>query len=88
MAKTAITPTRSENYPEWYQQVIKGAEMAENSPTRGNKMKANPRGFFERKKMSQRKKSERKKELDRRRRRRKKRLKARKKEQEQNRQNK
>lgn len=33
--QTAITPTRSENYPEWYQQVIKAAELAENSPTRG-----------------------------------------------------
>ncbi len=34
-AKTAITPTREENFPEWYQQVIKAAEMAENSPVRG-----------------------------------------------------
>lgn len=33
--KTAITPTRSENYPEWYQQIIKAADLAENSPTRG-----------------------------------------------------
>jgi prolyl-tRNA synthetase len=33
--KTAITPTRSENYPEWYQQVVKAAELAENSPVRG-----------------------------------------------------
>jgi len=33
--KTAITPTRSENYPEWYQQVIKAADLAENSPVRG-----------------------------------------------------
>jgi prolyl-tRNA synthetase len=33
--KTAITPTREENYPEWYQQVIKAAELAENSPARG-----------------------------------------------------
>jgi prolyl-tRNA synthetase len=33
--KTAITPTRAENYPEWYQQVIKAAEMAEVSPVRG-----------------------------------------------------
>jgi prolyl-tRNA synthetase len=33
--KTAITPTRIEDYPEWYQQVIKAAEMAENSPVRG-----------------------------------------------------
>ncbi len=35
MAKTAITPTRSEDYPEWYQQVIKAADLAENSPVRG-----------------------------------------------------
>lgn len=34
-AKTAITPTRNENYPEWYQQVVKAADLAENSPVRG-----------------------------------------------------
>ena len=34
-AKTAITPTRAEDYPEWYQQVIKGADLAENSAVRG-----------------------------------------------------
>ena len=33
--KTAITPTREENYPEWYQQVIKAADLAETSPVRG-----------------------------------------------------
>src|SRR5262249_11331077 len=33
--KTAISPTRDENYPEWYQQVIKAADLAENSPVRG-----------------------------------------------------
>lgn len=33
--KTAISPTRAENYPEWYQQIIKAAELAENSPVRG-----------------------------------------------------
>jgi prolyl-tRNA synthetase len=33
--KTAITPTRAEDYPEWYQQVIKHADLAENSPVRG-----------------------------------------------------
>lgn len=33
--KTAITPTRSQDYPEWYQQVIKAAELGENSPVRG-----------------------------------------------------
>lgn len=35
MEKTAITPTRAQNYPEWYQQVIAAADMAENSPVRG-----------------------------------------------------
>lgn len=34
-ARTAITPTRAENYPEWYQQVIKAADLAEVSPVRG-----------------------------------------------------
>lgn len=33
--KTAIVPTRDEDYPEWYQQVIKAADMAENAPVRG-----------------------------------------------------
>ena len=34
-AKTAITPTRAEDYPEWYQQVIRAADLAETSPVRG-----------------------------------------------------
>ncbi len=34
-AKKAITPTRSEDYPEWYQQVIKASDIAEQSPVRG-----------------------------------------------------
>lgn len=33
--KTAITPTRAEDYPEWYQQVIKASDLAEVSPVRG-----------------------------------------------------
>ena len=33
--KTAINPTRAENYPEWYQQVVRAADLAENSPVRG-----------------------------------------------------
>jgi prolyl-tRNA synthetase len=33
--KTAITPTRIENYPEWYQGVLKAADLAEHSPVRG-----------------------------------------------------
>lgn len=35
MSKTAISPTRAENYPEWYQQVIKAADLAESSVVRG-----------------------------------------------------
>ncbi len=35
MKKNAISPTRAEDYPQWYQQVIKAAELAENSPVRG-----------------------------------------------------
>ena len=31
----AISPTRQEDYPQWYQQVIKAADLAENSPVRG-----------------------------------------------------
>jgi prolyl-tRNA synthetase len=34
-SKTAISPTRAENYPEWYQQVVRAADLAENSPVRG-----------------------------------------------------
>ena len=34
-AKTAISPTREEDYPEWYQQVVKAADLAETSPVRG-----------------------------------------------------
>jgi prolyl-tRNA synthetase len=33
--QNAIQPTRAEDYPEWYQQVIKAAELAENSSVRG-----------------------------------------------------
>jgi prolyl-tRNA synthetase len=34
-AKTAISPTREENYAEWYQQVVRASDMAERSPVRG-----------------------------------------------------
>lgn len=34
-AKTAVTPIRTEDYPEWYQQVVKVSELAETSPVRG-----------------------------------------------------
>ena len=33
--RTAISPTREENYPEWYQQVVRAAELAETSAVRG-----------------------------------------------------
>lgn len=40
----AINPTRQEDYPEWYQQVIKAADMAEASGVRGC-MVIKPWGF-------------------------------------------
>src|SRR5581483_9716206 len=33
--QTAIQPTRDENYPEWFQAVIKASDIAEHSPVRG-----------------------------------------------------
>jgi prolyl-tRNA synthetase len=42
--QSAITPTRAENFPEWYQQVIKAADLAENSDVRGC-MVIKPWGF-------------------------------------------
>ena len=33
--KTVVTPTREENYPEWFQGVLKVADLSENSPVRG-----------------------------------------------------
>ncbi len=33
--KNAIEPTRSHDYPKWYQEVIKAADLAENSVVRG-----------------------------------------------------
>ena len=33
--KNAISPARAEDYPEWYQQVIRAADLAEMSPVRG-----------------------------------------------------
>src|SRR6201988_1328822 len=41
---SAITPTREENFPEWYQQVVKAADLAENSDVRGC-MVIKPWGF-------------------------------------------
>ncbi|MBU0800966.1 MAG: proline--tRNA ligase, partial [Alphaproteobacteria bacterium] len=42
--RTAITPTRAENFPEWYQNVIKAADLAENSAVRGC-MVIKPQGY-------------------------------------------
>ncbi len=42
--KTAITPRREEDFPEWYQQVIRAAELAEPSDVRGC-MVIRPGGF-------------------------------------------
>jgi prolyl-tRNA synthetase len=33
--QTAITPTRAQDFPEWYQQVVRAADLAENSDVRG-----------------------------------------------------
>lgn len=33
--KTAINPTREVDFPEWYQQVVRAADLAENSDVRG-----------------------------------------------------
>ena len=33
--RTAIEPCRADNYPQWYQQVVKAGELAENSEVRG-----------------------------------------------------
>jgi prolyl-tRNA synthetase len=33
--KSAISPRRSEDFPEWYQQVVRAAELAESSDVRG-----------------------------------------------------
>lgn len=42
--QTAITPTRAEDFPLWYQAVIKATDMAENAPVRGC-MTIKPYGF-------------------------------------------
>ena len=34
-ATTAITPTRADDYAEWYQQVVRAGDLAEASPVRG-----------------------------------------------------
>ena len=42
--KNAISPRRSEDFSEWYQQVVRAADLAENSPVRGC-MVIKPWGF-------------------------------------------
>lgn len=34
-SKTAITPTRSEDFPQWYQETVKASDLAEPAPVRG-----------------------------------------------------
>jgi prolyl-tRNA synthetase len=43
--KTAITPTREEDYPNWYQEVVKQADLAEHAPVKGC-MVIKPYGFL------------------------------------------
>ena len=43
-AKTAINPRRDQNFPEWYQEVVRAADLAENSDVRGC-MVIKPWGF-------------------------------------------
>ena len=43
-AKSAISPTRAEDFPEWYQQVVRAGDLAENSDVRGC-MVIKPWGF-------------------------------------------
>jgi len=42
--ENAISPSRSENFPEWYQQVVKAADLAETSSVRGS-MVIKPWGY-------------------------------------------
>ena len=43
--KNAISPTRAEDYPEWYQQVIRAADLAEMAPDVRGCMVIKPCGF-------------------------------------------
>lgn len=45
MAKTAITPTRAENFNEWYQNLIVAADLAENAPGVRGCMTIKPYGW-------------------------------------------
>lgn len=42
--RTAVIPTRRENFPDWYQEVIKVADLAEHAPVRGC-MVIKPHGY-------------------------------------------
>lgn len=44
-AKKAISPTRAEDYPEWYQQVIRAADLAEMAPDVRGCMVIKPWGY-------------------------------------------
>ncbi len=44
MPEHAISPTRADDYPEWYQQVVRAADLAESSPVRGC-MVIKPHGY-------------------------------------------
>ena len=44
MPDNAISPTRAQDYPEWYQQVVRAADLAEQSPVRGC-MVIKPHGY-------------------------------------------
>src|SRR5262245_56068878 len=49
MPETAITPSRQENFPEWYQKVVAEADLAVNSPVRGCMIiRPNGNGIWER----------------------------------------
>ena len=44
MPDHAISPTRDQDYPEWYQQVVRAADLADQSPVRGC-MVIKPNGY-------------------------------------------
>jgi len=45
MGKTGITPTREEDYPEWYQQVVRAGDLAENAQDVRGCMVIKPWGY-------------------------------------------
>src|SRR5438045_8833332 len=44
MARTSVLTARGENFPQWYQDVVAKAELAENGPVRGT-MVIRPYGY-------------------------------------------